>query len=69
MIDVCGEVTGVDIPVETGPRRAGDPAVLIASSDRAQAELGWRPRHDLRDMVADAWHFTSLSSKRKSTPQ
>jgi UDP-glucose 4-epimerase len=62
VIDVCREVTGLDIPVETGPRRAGDPAVLIASSDRAQANLGWRARCSLRDMVADAWQFL-LSSQ------
>jgi UDP-glucose 4-epimerase len=58
VIDTCREVTGQDIPVETAPRRAGDPAVLIASSQRAQADLGWRARHGLRAMVADAWQFT-----------
>jgi UDP-glucose 4-epimerase len=58
VIDMCREVTGQDIPVVTAPRRAGDPAVLIASSQRAQADLGWRARHDLRAMVADAWQFT-----------
>jgi UDP-glucose 4-epimerase len=61
VIDVCREVTGVDIPVETASRRAGDPAVLIASSDRAQAELGWLAQHGLRDMVADAWHFMQFT--------
>jgi UDP-glucose 4-epimerase len=39
-----------------GPRRAGDPAVLIASSDRIRAALGWQPaRQDLHTIVADAW--------------
>ncbi len=51
----CRAVTGVDIPVQTGPRRAGDPAVLVASSARIRADLGWQPRLDLRAMVADAW--------------
>jgi UDP-glucose 4-epimerase len=55
VIDVCREVTGAEIIAEEGPRRAGDPAVLVASSDLIQAELGWHASHDLRAMVADAW--------------
>ena len=51
----CRAVTGVDIPAEIGPRRPGDPAVLVASSARIRAELGWQPQRDLRAMVADAW--------------
>jgi UDP-glucose 4-epimerase len=51
----CRAVTGVDIPVEIGPRRPGDPAVLVASSARIRADLGWAPERDLRAMVADAW--------------
>ena len=51
----CRAVTGVDIPVEIGPRRPGDPAVLVASSARIRADLGWAPERDLRTMVADAW--------------
>ena len=39
-------------------RRSGDPAVLVASSDRIRADLGWQPGRGLRDMVADAWAFT-----------
>lgn len=57
VVDVCREVTGRDIPAEVAPRRAGDPAVLVASSDRIQGELGWKPEHDLRAMVGDAWTF------------
>jgi UDP-glucose 4-epimerase len=57
VIDVCREVSGVDIPVRTGPRRAGDPPILIASAQRAQADLGWQAASDLRAMVADAWQF------------
>jgi len=41
-----------------GPRRAGDPAVLVASSEKIQSELGWRASLDLRAMAADAWRFT-----------
>ncbi len=54
----CREVTGRDIPVEVAPRRPGDPAVLVASSARIKADLGWQPDLDLRCMVADAWAFT-----------
>jgi UDP-glucose 4-epimerase len=64
VIDACREVTGADIPVVTGPRRAGDPAVLIASSERIQADLGWRPSAGLRAMVADAWQFTRAREAR-----
>jgi UDP-glucose 4-epimerase len=37
--------------------RAGDPAVLVAASDKIQAELGWKLERDLPTMVADAWKF------------
>ena len=43
VIETAKEVTGRDIPMEIGPRRPGDPAVLIASSDKIKKELGWRP--------------------------
>ncbi|KJJ60365.1 UDP-glucose 4-epimerase [Corynebacterium diphtheriae] len=60
VIDTCREVTGHPIPAEVAPRRAGDPAVLIASSAKAQSELGWKPqRTDLHTIVSDAWAFTS----------
>ncbi|HVH20817.1 MAG TPA: UDP-glucose 4-epimerase GalE [Pseudonocardia sp.] len=59
------EVTGHPIPAITAPRRDGDPAVLIASSDAARAELGWQPkRTDLASMVGDAWTF----AQRQPTP-
>ncbi|WP_131740993.1 UDP-glucose 4-epimerase GalE [Actinomadura roseirufa] len=57
VIEVCRTVTGRDIPVEAGPRRAGDPAVLVASSEKIRARLGWKPEHDLTAMVSDAWTF------------
>ncbi|OZF45204.1 UDP-glucose 4-epimerase GalE [Rhodococcus sp. 14-2470-1a] len=58
VIDACERVTGLPIAVENAPRRAGDPAVLIASSERATTELGWSPqRTDLDVIVADAWNF------------
>jgi UDP-glucose 4-epimerase len=56
VIEVVREVTGHPVPVEVGPRRAGDPAQLVASSDRIRADLGWEPRHgDLAGIVRDAW--------------
>lgn len=59
VIDCCRQVTGRAIASRDVARRAGDPAVLIASSERAAAELGWQPRHaGIEDIVADAWEFT-----------
>ena len=55
VIDMCGSVTGVEIPARVAPRRPGDPAILVASSARIQAELGWTARLGLRAMIADAW--------------
>jgi UDP-glucose 4-epimerase len=58
VIATCREVTGRDIAVKELPRRAGDPARLVASADRAAKELGWRPRRpDLRTAVEDAWRW------------
>jgi UDP-glucose 4-epimerase len=64
----CRAVTGVDIPAEIGPRRPGDPAVLVASSARIRADLGWQPELDLRAMVADAWAFTGAIAEPGRTP-
>ncbi|WP_087118068.1 UDP-glucose 4-epimerase GalE [Corynebacterium urinipleomorphum] len=59
VIDACRRVTGHPIPAEVAPRRAGDPATLIASSQRAKNELGWAPtRTDLDQIVRDAWEYT-----------
>ena len=56
VIDAVREVTGHPVPVVVGERRAGDPAQLVASSDRIRADLGWTPRHtDLAGIVRDAW--------------
>jgi UDP-glucose 4-epimerase len=58
VLSACREVTGREIPSQFAPRRPGDPAVLVASSDRIRAELGWRAERGLAAMVADAWQFT-----------
>ncbi|WP_369132792.1 UDP-glucose 4-epimerase GalE [Modestobacter sp. I12A-02662] len=58
MVDAVREVTGHALPVIAGPRRAGDPARLVASSARIHDDLGWAPVHtDLREIVGDAWEF------------
>jgi UDP-glucose 4-epimerase len=58
VIETCRQVTGHPIPAEVTGRRAGDPATLVAASDRAQAELGWKPeRPGLHTIVSDAWEF------------
>jgi UDP-glucose 4-epimerase len=64
VIEVCREVTGADIGVDVLPRRPGDPAVLVASSAKIAAELGWHATRDLRAMAADAWRFTQARSQR-----
>jgi UDP-glucose 4-epimerase len=56
VIDSAERVTGRKIPVKFGPRRAGDPAVLVADAGAAKSILGWRPKHaDLDTIVAHAW--------------
>lgn len=58
VIETARAVTGCPIPVQMAPRRAGDPAVLVASSDKARRELGWNPtRFRLEQMIADAWRW------------
>jgi UDP-glucose 4-epimerase len=56
VIETAREVTGHAIPAVVGPRRPGDPARLVAASDRIRAELGWAPRFpDLRGIIESAW--------------
>ena len=58
VVDVVREVTGHPLPVRSAPRRDGDPNELVASSERARAELGWVPaKPTLHDMISDAWRF------------
>ena len=57
VVDACRRVTGHPVPHVDRDRRPGDPPTLVASAERAKAELGWTPRHDLERIVADAWAF------------
>ena len=58
VIDVAREVTAREIPVHVGARRAGDPALLVASSEKSKRELGWSPQfQDLRLIIESAWQW------------
>jgi len=58
VIDVAKQVSGTDFRVSIEPRRAGDPAVLVADSTLAKQTLNWQPQHDdLRDIVSTAWNW------------
>jgi UDP-glucose 4-epimerase len=64
VIRTVEEVTGKKVPVKEGPRRPGDPPVLVASSVKIQQELGWKPRYtDLRQIVETAWRWHSTNPK------
>ncbi|MCM8710088.1 UDP-glucose 4-epimerase GalE [Clostridium sp. SYSU_GA19001] len=58
VIEVARKVTGREIKAEVAPRRAGDPAVLIASSQKAVDELGWKPKYNsLETIIETAWNW------------
>ncbi len=58
VIDAARRVTEIDIPIEYGPRRPGDPAILFANAQKIQDELGWTARYtDIEQIVATAWNW------------
>lgn len=57
IIEVAEQVTVQKIPVAIGSRRLGDPAILVASSEKIKRELGWRPSQDLQGIVKTAWEW------------
>jgi UDP-glucose 4-epimerase len=64
VIAAVEEVTGKKVPVKEGPRRAGDPPVLVASSDNIQKELGWKPKYnDIKSIVETAWNWHKAHPK------
>lgn len=60
MISAARSVTGKEIPVKIGPRRAGDPSILVASTEKATRILGWHPSHtSVTKIIEDAWNWHS----------
>ncbi|KIZ18677.1 UDP-glucose 4-epimerase GalE [Streptomyces natalensis] len=65
MIDLICTVTGHEgVTAEVTPRRPGDPARVVAAADRITQELGWKARHDVREMIASAWAGWGLRGQR-----
>jgi UDP-glucose 4-epimerase len=61
VVDAARRVTGRDIEAVEAPRRAGDPPVLVASSERIRADLGWKPeKPGLEAMISDAWTWMQV---------
>lgn len=61
VIEVARKVTGHEIPAEVGPRRAGDPPVLVASSEQIISKLGWNPKYaNLEEIIGTAWKWQRL---------
>lgn len=64
VLEMAREVTGCEIKAEVGPRRPGDPAVLIADSTRIIEELGWQPKYNtLRQIIETAWNWHRQNPK------
>lgn len=58
VVEIARKVTAHNIPAEVAPRRAGDPAVLIASSKKAVEELGWKPKYNtIETVIETAWNW------------
>ncbi|MFO3719996.1 UDP-glucose 4-epimerase GalE [Staphylococcus felis] len=58
ILDAARKVTGEDIKATVAPRRAGDPSKLVASSEKAQTVLGWKPKHDdIHEIIRTAWEW------------
>lgn len=59
VIKTAEKITGMKVPYKIGPRRAGDPAVLVASANKARGELGWQPRYSsLEKIFETAWRWS-----------
>jgi UDP-glucose 4-epimerase len=70
VIDTVERVTGGRIPVRVAPRRAGDPAVLVASSDRIQSALGWTPSFQHLDAIVEsAWRWLCAHPAHAGAPR
>jgi UDP-glucose 4-epimerase len=69
VIEMVAEVSGRVIKPRLGPPRPGDPAMVVADTEHITTALGWRPRHDLREMVRSAWLAQPRQSILLSTAQ
>jgi UDP-glucose 4-epimerase len=70
VITACEEVTGKKIPVRYGNRRPGDPPVLVASSEKIQQKLSWRPHQStLKNIIQSAWRWHALHPHGYGRPQ
>jgi UDP-glucose 4-epimerase len=68
VLDAVGRAAGKAVPAQVAPRRPGDPAVLVADSSRAKAELGWKPRYpDIDAIVGSAWKWLSTHPRGYKT--
>jgi UDP-glucose 4-epimerase len=61
VIDAVSRNLGTDLTPDLAPRRAGDPARIVADGELASRDLGWTATRDLDDMVSDAWRSWQLS--------
>jgi UDP-glucose 4-epimerase len=60
VLNAVEAVTGKKVPFTMGPRREGDPPLLVADSSRLQTELGWKPVHsELHEIVETAWKWAT----------
>ena len=57
VFSMCEEITGRPIPIKINPRRAGDPATLVADNSKAHETLGWSPTRSLEDSIQTAWEW------------
>ncbi|WP_459618478.1 UDP-glucose 4-epimerase GalE [Bordetella sp. 2513F-2] len=67
VIEVAGKVTGLQIPVQYGERRAGDPATLVADATAARTQLGWEPRYSSLEEIV--WHAWAWECKHQAVTQ
>ncbi|MEM8551470.1 MAG: UDP-glucose 4-epimerase GalE [Pseudomonadota bacterium] len=66
VVGVARQITGREIPVESGPRRVGDPPILTANASKAETVLGWTPQHSgLDEIIGTAWRWMSELSPRR----
>jgi UDP-glucose 4-epimerase len=68
VIETARKITGHPIPVEIGPRRSGDPAILVADSKKIRRELNWEPQFpELATIIESAWRWHQAHFHRAAT--